>query len=163
MFDSIRIRLTIWYLAVIAAVLIAFAALAYVWILHILVRETDNNLIEMAENFAAEVRSPQPGEAGSIEAKLSEETGEFHFNDYQFAVYDTNGRSIASTVANNDIRGKLDVLARQAPTGPVFTDLAAGHHSISIRAATNSSLFSRSRTSRRSLAVSSPFFSSRCR
>ena len=56
MFDSIRIRLTIWYLTVLALVMIAFAALAYFSIQRVLARETDNNLVEMAENFTAEVK-----------------------------------------------------------------------------------------------------------
>ena len=62
MFDSIRIRLTIWYLTVLALVMIAFAGLAYVSILRVLTRETDNNLVEMAENFTAEVQSHQRDE-----------------------------------------------------------------------------------------------------
>jgi heavy metal sensor kinase len=127
MFDSIRIRLTIWYLTVLAFVMIAFAALAYVSILQVLARETDNNLVEMAENFSTEVRSPLRGGAPTSEAKLSEEVEDFNFRDYKFVVYDGAGRRIGSSVTDNgDLQASLDGLANQSSSAPNFTDLTVG-------------------------------------
>jgi two-component system, OmpR family, sensor kinase len=127
MFDSIRIRLTIWYLMVLAFVMIAFAALAYVSILRVLARETDNNLVEMAENFTAEVRSPLRSGAPTSEAKLSEEVEDFNFRDYKFVVYDDAGRRIGSSITDNgDLQNALDRLAGQPSSTASFTDLNVG-------------------------------------
>jgi heavy metal sensor kinase len=125
MLDSIRIRLTIWYLTVLALVMIAFAGLAYFSILRVLTRETDNNLVEMAANFSAEVQSHEHDPGLSVEKKFSDEIGEFHFRDYHFVVYDSSGRQLASSVDNGDIQASLDDLAKGGLTAPGFFDLAA--------------------------------------
>jgi len=132
MLDSIRIRLTIWYLTVLALVMIAFAALAYVSILRVLTRETDNNLVEMAENFTAEVQSHQRDEGETLEKKFSDEIGEFHFRDYHFVVYDTAGRRLASSVDNDDLQTSLDNIATGGLVAPAFFDLAAGDDNLRV-------------------------------
>lgn len=126
MLDSIRIRLTIWYLIVLALVMIAFAGLSYFSIQRVLTRETDNNLVEMAENFSAEVQSHQRDEGVSIETKFSDEIGEFHFRDYHFVVYDAAGRELASSVDSPDLQSALDKIATGGITTPGFLDLSAG-------------------------------------
>ena len=132
MLDSIRIRLTIWYLMVLALVLIAFAALAYFSIIRVLSRETDNNLVEVAENFTAEVRSHQRDEGVSVEKKFSDEIGEFHFRDYHFTVYDANGHQLASSVENEGLKAELDNIALRGFTTPAFFDLAAGDEKLRV-------------------------------
>jgi heavy metal sensor kinase len=132
MFDSIRIRLTIWYLTVLALVMIAFAALAYFSIQRVLARETDNNLIEMGENFTAEVKSHQRDPGETAEKKFSDEIGEFHFRDYHFVVYDHSGGPIASSVDNEDLRSALNNIARTPFTAPAFFDLAAGNEKLRV-------------------------------
>lgn len=132
MFDSIRIRLTIWYLTVLALVMIAFAGLAYFSIQRVLARETDNNLVEMAENFTAEVQSHQRDPGETVEKKFADEIGEFHFRDYHFVVYDTAGRLIASSVDNDDLQTALDEIAQRAWAAPGFFDLAAGNEKLRV-------------------------------
>jgi heavy metal sensor kinase len=132
MFDSIRIRLTIWYLTVLALVMIAFAGLAYFSIQRVLARETDNNLVEMAENFTAEVQSHQRDPGETVEKKFADEIGEFHFRDYHFVVYDTAGRLIASSVDNEDLQTALDGIAKRASAAPGFFDLAAGNEKLRV-------------------------------
>lgn len=133
MFDSIRIRLTIWYLMVLAFVMIAFAALAYFSILQVLARETDNNLLEMAENFTAEVRSPLRSGAATSDAKLSEEIENFNFRDYKFVVYDRTGRKIGSSVdEDEELQTALDRMAGQPLATPEFIDLTAGDNELRV-------------------------------
>jgi heavy metal sensor kinase len=132
MFDSIRIRLTIWYLTVLALVMIAFAGLAYFSIQRVLARETDNNLVEMAENFTAEVQSHQRDPGETVEKKFADEIGEFHFRDYHFVVYDTAGRLIASSVDNEDLQTALDGIAKRASAAPGFFDLTAGNEKLRV-------------------------------
>ena len=132
MLDSIRIRLTIWYLTVLALVMIAFAGLAYISILRVLTRETDKNLEEMAENFAAEVQSHQHDAGLSVEKKFSDEIGEFHFRDYHFVVYDGAGQQLASSVENREIQSALDNIAKGKLTVPAFFDLTAGDEKLRV-------------------------------
>ncbi len=132
MLDSIRIRLTIWYLTVLALVMIAFAGLAYISILRVLTRETDKNLEEMAENFAAEVQSHQHDAGLSVEKKFSDEIGEFHFRDYHFVVYDGAGQQLASSVENGEIQSALDNIAKGKLTVPAFFDLTAGDEKLRV-------------------------------
>ena len=132
MLDSIRIRLTIWYLTVLALVMIAFAGLAYISILRVLTRETDKNLEEMAENFAAEVQSHQHDAGLSVEKKFSDEIGEFHFRDYHFVVYDGAGQQLASGVENGEIQSALDNIAKGKLTAPAFFDLTAGDEKLRV-------------------------------
>ena len=132
MLDSIRIRLTIWYLTVLALVMIAFAGLAYISILRVLTRETDKNLEEMAENFAAEVQSHQHDAGLSVEKKFSDEIGEFHFRDYHFVVYDGAGQQLASSVENREIQSALDNIAKGKLTVPACFDLTAGDEKLRV-------------------------------
>jgi len=132
MLDSIRIRLTIWYLTVLALVMIAFAGLAYFSIQRVLTRETDNNLVEMAENFTAEVQSHQHDHGVSVEKKFSDEIGEFHFRDYHFVVYDNSGHRLASSVDNSDLQTALDGVAKAGTTKPTFFDLASGDEKLRV-------------------------------
>lgn len=55
--DSIRLRLTLWYVGVLALVIIAFAGVTYFLVVETLNRRNDENLAEMARNFKAAVNS----------------------------------------------------------------------------------------------------------
>ncbi len=59
MFNSIRIRLTIWYLGVLALIIIAFAASVYLLVERNLNRTTDGNLAERARNVEMDLRKEE--------------------------------------------------------------------------------------------------------
>ena len=105
MFDSVRSRLTIWYIAVLALVIISFAVLSYSLTARLLNRATDENLAEMARNFKTSLDSEQTDETEqiSIEKDIIEAVGESNFHDYIFTVTDGNTRQIASTADANKI------------------------------------------------------------
>lgn len=99
MFNSIRTKLTLWYVGVLAVVIMAFSALTYFILVNALNKNTDEQLIEMSRNFSAALIAEQEGETnGPISDKaIAETVGEMHFRDYQFLISTHDGRVIAST------------------------------------------------------------------
>ena len=99
MFNSIRIKLTIWYAGVLALLLIFFAAITYFSVERIFRQETDKNLLEMSKNFAFAVNveqnneddKPLPNEA------ITEVIKEFKFKDSFIFVYSNDGKLIEKT------------------------------------------------------------------
>ncbi len=103
MFNSIRIKLTVWYVGVLALVIIAFAALTYFTLVRALSRDLDLRLMEMARNFTAALEAEQADEADNPagENAVLETANEMHFRDYQFLVLANDNRVVASTMQND--------------------------------------------------------------
>ncbi len=103
MFNSIRTKLTFWYVGVLAAVVIAFSASAYLILVNALDRDLDNGLMEMARNFDAALTAELEDEkiASANERAFSETVNEMHFRDYQFVIVGAEGRVVASNANNN--------------------------------------------------------------
>ncbi len=100
MFDSVRTRLTLWYVAILALVIIAFAVLTYFFTVRVLDLDLNARLEEMPRNFKAALETEQGDEDEDRppDQVISEALNEFSFRDYQFAVFAKDGRVIASTV-----------------------------------------------------------------
>ena len=100
MFDSVRTRLTLWYLAILALVIIFFAVLTYFSTVRVLNRDLNSRLEEMSRNFKFALDAEQADEEENRQSDqtISETLNEFSFRDYQFAVFASDGRLIASTV-----------------------------------------------------------------
>ena len=98
--NSIRTKLTLWYVGALALVIIAFAVLTYFLVVRVLADETDENLEEIAQNFktALEAEQADEPEKNSIEKDIREAVNESRFHDYSFVVCSKNNRLIASTV-----------------------------------------------------------------
>jgi predicted Holliday junction resolvase-like endonuclease len=74
MFNSIRIRLTIWYLGVLALIIIAFAASVYLLVERNLNRTTDENLAERARNVETDLRKEETDIAEERRLREAEKT-----------------------------------------------------------------------------------------
>ena len=100
MFDSVRTRLTLWYLAILALVIIFFAVLTYFFTVRVLNRDLNSRLEEMSRNLKVALDAEQADEEENRQSDqtISETLNEFSFRDYQFAVYASDGRLIASNV-----------------------------------------------------------------
>ena len=100
MFNSIRTKLTLWYLAILALVIVAFAASTYILIVRTLDKNLDIKLAEMAENFKVAVNAEQhdEDEKPSPEQTIQEAINEFRFQDIKFAVFSNDGKLIATTI-----------------------------------------------------------------
>ncbi len=100
MFDSVRTRLTLWYVAILALVIIVFAVLTYFFTVRVLNRDLNSRLEEMSRNFKGALEAEQSDEEENRQSDqiISEMLNEFSFRDYQFAVFAKDGRLIASTI-----------------------------------------------------------------
>ena len=100
MFNSIRTKLTFWYVAVLALVVIGFAALTHFVLVNALSKDTDERLIEMSRNFGVAIMAEQDDETnGSVSDKaIAEAVAEMRFRDYQFVVSTSSGKVIATTL-----------------------------------------------------------------
>lgn len=117
MLNSIRTKLTLWYVGILALVLIVFAGATYFLVVRVLARETDENLQEMARNFKTALEAEQfdEKEKSSFEKDVVEAVNESNFRDYGFAVYSADYRRIASTITDaelNTVLIKSEVFAR---------------------------------------------------
>src|SRR5262249_34305096 len=102
MFDSIRTRLTLWYVGILAAFIIAFSLIIYYALMDRLERDLDQRLREMSASFksaaAAEERDQNEESSGdhSVSA-IRESSEEMRLKDFPFIVYGKDGAVIATT------------------------------------------------------------------
>ncbi len=99
MLDSIRLRLTLWYLGVLAAIIIAFAAVTYFLVVNDLQKQTDANLSEMAQNFQANLEYELEGvkDKSEIEVEIISAVGEASFHNFIFVVTRSDGFLVGAT------------------------------------------------------------------
>jgi len=93
MINSVRIRLTLWYTAAMAAVLIVLAAATYFVLGKNVVRRADAQAIELADSFLTTVNAElrDIGKPDSGEEGIAAAIAEHKFNDVVFAVFDARG------------------------------------------------------------------------
>lgn len=111
MLKSIRVKLTLWYICVLAFVFAAFAIAVYSLFVRVLEDEMRKNIAEMADNFVTAVNQdqhekPRPPTAEGI---IDQTLFEFKFRDYRFAVQDADGRLVGKTL-DDDLPASLGAL-----------------------------------------------------
>lgn len=144
MLNSIRTRLTLWYVGVLAIVVIAFALSIYILVARNLSRTTDNNLAEIGRSIETDLRKEEadiaaerlvqsktvdeadddqdekPADTGeetllSIEAAIAEEIEDLGSRDYGFAVLDQNNQPVASTIIDTKLQNGSRNSGGQSP------------------------------------------------
>ncbi len=92
--------MTLWYVGVLALVVIAFAAMTNFVLVNALNKDTDERLVEMARNFGVALMAEQEDEKSSAasERAIAEAVNEMRFRDYQFLISTHEGRVFASTI-----------------------------------------------------------------
>src|SRR5271166_2285892 len=118
MLDSVRVRLTLWYSAVLALVLLALAGAMYLLLARNALRSTDSNLSELADAFLTTVDAELESDTsvpGLVQAS-KEAIAEHRFRDDAFAVLDPDGRIV---ITSEDLPG--DEGARREFPPAVFT------------------------------------------
>ena len=93
MFNSVRIRLTLWYTAAMAVVLLVLAAATYLALQENVVRRADAQAIELANSFLSTVNA-EMGDASkpdSMDDGIAAAISEHRFRDVVFAVFDPQG------------------------------------------------------------------------
>lgn len=103
MFSSIRVKLTLFYICVLAFIVGVFALITYSSFVSVLSQETDENLTEMAQTLTSSIKAEQND--GEVQRKsdeiIKESLDEFRFRDYQFAVFTNDNIFIASTTESS--------------------------------------------------------------
>ena len=99
MFSSIRIRLTLWYICVLALVIIAFATVTYSLLVNALKKETDENLTELAQTISDSIKADQSDDEieRTPNGLVTDALDEFRFRDYQFALFTNDDKFISKT------------------------------------------------------------------
>lgn len=123
MLDSVRTRLTLWYVAVLALVLIAFAAWTYFRVVNVLSEETDENLEAMVSNFKSSLETETAENDGKEDAAevIRGTIQESRFQDYNFAVYDNQNRRVDATFTNEELNTELLKLNKFPPEFATIT------------------------------------------
>src|SRR5271165_4209511 len=100
MFDSVRVRLTLWYSVVLGLVLVLLAVLTYLVYQNNITRRTDLNLAELADAFATTFDSELPDLSGADRVKSAgrEAMLEHRFRDTTFVILDSTGNVLISSL-----------------------------------------------------------------
>jgi len=109
MFDSVRTRLTLWYVGVLALALIVFSAGVYLLLARNLHRRMDESLRTSAESIAISlIRERAEGET---EAEAAHSTvNELHLLNQAMAIFNAEGRLIEEKTTPGNDRARLPSL-----------------------------------------------------
>ena len=105
MFDSVRVRLTLWYTCVLGLVLICLSAGTYWLVARTTERRTFISLAEISQGFLTTLQSEYKDQvkesAGpdALRAAAQESVEEFRLRDHRFAVLDSTGNVLAENQA----------------------------------------------------------------
>ncbi|HTC49795.1 MAG TPA: ATP-binding protein [Candidatus Aquilonibacter sp.] len=99
MLNSVRVRLTLWYAAVLACVLVTLAITTYFVLRQNSSHRTDTAIAEMAESFLTTVNAEAKDAAApdGLKTAIDEAISEHKYRDTVFVVFDGESRVIASS------------------------------------------------------------------
>ncbi len=99
MLDSVRVRLTLWYTAVLAVVLVALSLITYFIFWQSTVQRTDANLTELSNAFLTTLDAEINDQSGPDAFKLAGLVAvtEHRFRDHVFAIFDAKGNLVVSS------------------------------------------------------------------
>jgi len=93
MFDSVRLKLTLWYSLVLAVVLIALAVLTYLLYWHNISKRADSDLLQLSDAFVSTFRAELADEKGpsAVQSAAHEAMLEHRFRGTFFIVLNSAG------------------------------------------------------------------------
>jgi two-component system OmpR family sensor kinase len=99
MFSSVRVRLTLWYTAVLTCVLVVMALATYFLLRQDSARRTDAAMVEMADSFLATVNAEARDATGpdGVKAAIEQAISEHKYRDTVFVVLDDQGKIAGSS------------------------------------------------------------------
>ena len=99
MLDSVRVRLTLWYTAVLTLVLIALSTITYFIFWRSTVQRTDVNLAELSGAFLTTLDAEVSDQSGPDSLRLAGQVAitEHRFRDHVFAIFDDAGNIVVSS------------------------------------------------------------------
>src|SRR5262247_1500380 len=109
MLDSVRTRLTLWYVGVLALALIVFSAGVYLLLARNLSRRVDESLRTSAESIAISLVHER--DEGETEAEAAHSAvDELHLLNQAMAIFDAEGRLIAEKATPGNDHARLPPL-----------------------------------------------------
>jgi heavy metal sensor kinase len=95
----VRVRLTLWYTAVLALVLVALSLITYFIFWRSTLQRTDMNLSELSEAFLTTLDAEVKDQSGPDSLKLAGVVAitEHRFRDHVFAIFDDAGKIVVSS------------------------------------------------------------------
>ena len=96
MIRSVRVRLTLWYVAVFGLLLIAFSAFVYGVLAQNLYARLDQSVTETAGLVVGEFKSEIEENGGAIAISAGQALAELQINDVYLAIFDDQGNLLAS-------------------------------------------------------------------
>src|SRR3984893_18692529 len=99
MLDSVRVRLTLWYTAVLTLVLIVLSLITYFIFWRSTLQRTDVNLSELSEAFLTTLDAEVKDQSGPDSLKLAGQVAitEHRYRDHVFAILDAAGKIVVSS------------------------------------------------------------------
>jgi heavy metal sensor kinase len=99
MLDSVRVRLTLWYTAVLTLVLIVLSLITYFIFWRSTLQRTDVNLSELSEAFLTTLDAEVKDQSGPDSLRLAAQVAitEHRFRDHVFAIIDATGKVVVSS------------------------------------------------------------------
>ncbi len=107
MFTSVRARLTLWHTSVLAVLLTLFAAGAYAFVVRTSRARTDAAVLDAVHHLQIELiaeRARQPDTRTAAREVLRR----LHFREIAFAVFDSSGRPIATSIGHPHSRHEAE-------------------------------------------------------
>src|ERR1700681_3163264 len=110
MFDSIRVRLTMWYTGFMALILIGFSFGTYFVLARITLRRTDTALTELGGAFRGAIQQElaDQKDPAALRSAAAETLQEFRLRDHLFAVFDSNQTLLATSAQG--VNNQLDAI-----------------------------------------------------
>jgi heavy metal sensor kinase len=99
MVDSVRVRLTLWYTAVLAVVLVALSLTTYFMFWQSTAQRTDANLAELSNAFLTTLDAEINDQSGPDSFRVAAQVAitEHRFRDHVFAIFDSKGNLVVSS------------------------------------------------------------------
>lgn len=131
MFDSVRVRLTLWYSGVLALVLVCLAAATYWLVARTTDRRTFISLAEISQGFLTTLQSEYKDQLNEkapdpLRAAAAESVQEFRLRDHRFAVLDSAGNVLAENQALPAPREPGGAASQPGIPAEVLRNLVAG-------------------------------------
>jgi heavy metal sensor kinase len=106
MLDSVRVRLTLWYMSVLALVLVGFSVVLYVMVARSLYEDLDDNLRLSLETVAVKLVR-ELGKGGTERQAALDAINELSTREAAAAVFSSAGALIAEQPAQGDLHARL--------------------------------------------------------
>ena len=142
LFNSMRTRLTVWYTAVLALVLLIFAITSYTYLARAARERTDASLSDTLDSLISTFNTELNDEGQPIDVSAQEAAMGLHFHDRQLIVYDANNKvfvasnspqelsSHANWFTTSPAQEQLIALGQSSSQDRVFATFDSGEHAI---------------------------------